>query len=77
MTGPEHYREAELIAEILTSGKHNNALLTASDIARFDAAGSLHARLALVNLLAASITGDELAGRADIDRASFATAWEA
>jgi hypothetical protein len=57
MTGPEHYREAERIAEILSSGKVNNRRLTADDIARYHAAGELHSRLALVAATADSGAG--------------------
>jgi hypothetical protein len=48
MNGPQHYREAERIAAILLTGKDKGRRLTADDVARYAAAGELHARLAEV-----------------------------
>ncbi|MFJ9787818.1 hypothetical protein ACIRSS_50165 [Amycolatopsis sp. NPDC101161] len=48
MNGPQHFREAERIAQILLAGKDKGRRLTVDDIARYAAAGELHARLAQV-----------------------------
>jgi hypothetical protein len=77
MTGPEHFREAERIAEILSSGKVNNRRLTADDIARYHAAGELHSRLALVTVLATAIADDVVGDMGENDQAWFTALREA
>lgn len=56
MNGPQHYREAERIAAILLAGKDELHQLTAADVARYAAAGELHATLALAAATALGAT---------------------
>jgi hypothetical protein len=77
MTGPEHFREAERIAKILSTGKASNRRLTADEIARYHAAGELHSRLALVTMLATAIADDVVGDMGESDRAWFTALREA
>jgi hypothetical protein len=71
MNGPEHYREAERLADMALDG---SVLLTPDTRARLGLAAQVHATLALAAATALPLEGVDIDGKAFV-RSAAETAW--